>query len=137
MISNSIVDKSFCSYFCSQIYLLNVCFNRTLVWVLSFLHAVVQERRKYGKIGWNIAYDFNESDHTVSMEILKTYLTKAFEFNDDKIPWNSLKYLVGEASSFFVCPYLNFIFQFKYTEYKLTYTLDFLIYYFFIKYISG
>lgn len=107
------------------------------MWVLSFLHAVVQERRKYGKIGWNIAYDFNESDHTVSMEILKTYLTKAFEFNDDKIPWNSLKYLVGEASSFFVCPYLNFIFQFKYTEYKLTYTLDFLIYYFFIKCING
>lgn len=71
------------------------------MWVLSFLHAVVQERRKYGKIGWNIAYDFNESDHTVSMEILKTYLTKAFELNDEKIPWNSLKYLVGEASIFY------------------------------------
>lgn len=33
------------------------------------------------------------------MEILNTYLTKAFEQNDDRIPWNSLKYLIGEVSA--------------------------------------
>lgn len=32
------------------------------------------------------------------MEILNTYLTKAFQQNDDEIPWNSLKYLIGEVS---------------------------------------
>jgi len=68
-----------------------------LVFVLGFFHAVVQERRKYGKIGWNINYDFNESDFRVSMQLLNTYLTKAHVQGDNKIPWGSLKYLVGEV----------------------------------------
>ncbi|KAL2092820.1 hypothetical protein ACEWY4_012618 [Coilia grayii] len=70
---------------------------RSLVYVLAFFHAVVQERRKYGKIGWNVPYDFNESDFLVCMEILNTYLTKAHTQGDAKIPWGSLKYLIGEV----------------------------------------
>ncbi|XP_076006843.1 dynein axonemal heavy chain 10 [Genypterus blacodes] len=70
---------------------------RGLVYVLAFFHAVVQERRKYGKIGWNVPYDFNESDFFVCMEILNTYLTKAHSQGDSSIPWGSLKYLIGEV----------------------------------------
>ena len=70
---------------------------RPIVFVLAFFHAVVQERRKYGRIGWNVAYDFNESDFRVSMLLLNTYLTKAHVNNDPQIPWGSLRYLVGEA----------------------------------------
>lgn len=71
----------------------------SLIFVLAFFHAVVQERRKYGKIGWNIPYDFNESDFQVCEQILNTYLTKAAEQGEAKIPWNSLKYLIGEVST--------------------------------------
>ena len=70
---------------------------RSLIYVLAFFHAVVQERRKYGKIGWNVPYDFNESDFQVCVEIMRTYLTKAHTNNDPKLPWASLKYLIGEV----------------------------------------
>ncbi|CAL9696600.1 unnamed protein product [Knipowitschia caucasica] len=70
---------------------------RSLVYVLAFFHAVVQERRKYGKIGWNVPYDFNDSDFFVCMEVLNTYLTKAHTQGDGSIPWGSLKYLIGEV----------------------------------------
>ncbi|KAH8417458.1 hypothetical protein KR222_000260 [Zaprionus bogoriensis] len=67
---------------------------RSLIYVLAFFHAVVQERRKYDKLGWNIAYDFNDTDFEVCTEILRNYLSRCAE---DKIPWNSLKYLIGEV----------------------------------------
>ncbi|KAF2892470.1 hypothetical protein ILUMI_13689 [Ignelater luminosus] len=70
---------------------------KPLVYVLAFFHAVVQERRKYDKIGWNISYDFNESDFNVCVQILETYLNKVISLKDTRIPWSSLKYLIGEV----------------------------------------
>jgi dynein heavy chain len=70
---------------------------KPLVYVLAFFHAVIQERRKYGKIGWNVPYDFNNSDFTVSMKLLSTYLTKAFDNQDTLLAWGSICYLIGEA----------------------------------------
>lgn len=67
---------------------------KPLVYVLAFFHAVVIERRKYDKLGFNISYDFNESDFNVCCEIFSTYLSKS-----ERIPWNSLKYLIGEVST--------------------------------------
>lgn len=69
---------------------------KPLVYVLSFFHAVVQERGKYGKIGWNVKYDFNDSDFRVANTILQTYLNKSMN-SDGKIPWSTLRYLVGET----------------------------------------
>ena len=70
---------------------------RPLVYVLATFHAVVQERRKYGKLGWNVFIDFNETDFRISNLLISTYLTKAFENGDDQIPWGTLRYLIGEA----------------------------------------
>ena len=70
---------------------------KSLVYVLAFFHAVVQERRNYGKLGWNVAYDFNESDFRVSANLIKYYLTKTYDEKQEQIPWGSLRYLVGEA----------------------------------------
>jgi dynein heavy chain len=80
--------------------MLNSCRHQAFkpcAFVLAFFHAVLQERGKYGKIGWNVKYDFNESDFRVSFTILKTYLNKNLDNAEAKIPWSSLKYLIGEV----------------------------------------
>lgn len=77
-------------------------FFRSLAYVLAFFHAAVQERRKYGKLGWNVAYDFNETDFRISFSLIKTYCNKVAAVNTGgggsrMIPWAALKYLIGEA----------------------------------------
>ncbi len=70
---------------------------KDLVYVVSFYHAILQDRKKFGKIGWNVQYGFNESDFIISLDLLSMYLTKALVAKEDTIPWSTLTYLIGEA----------------------------------------
>ncbi|VUZ41964.1 unnamed protein product, partial [Hymenolepis diminuta] len=67
----------------------------TLAYTLSFFHSVVQERRQYGKLGWNIPYDFNLSDFHASLTVItdQLKLTKV----ESEISWESLRYLIDEV----------------------------------------
>ena len=67
---------------------------RKLLFSLSFFHAVVQERRKFGPIGWNIAYSFNQSDLECSMMGLAGFLKESGEH----LPWPAMEYVLGQIN---------------------------------------
>ena len=62
---------------------------------LAFFHAVILERRKYGAIGWNIPYEWMNSDFETSDMQLKMYLN---EQNQAEIPYKTLNYLIAEIN---------------------------------------
>jgi len=75
--------------------ILDSCPKKPEVWnklffSLAFFHSVMQERRKFGPLGFNVVYEFNDSDLETSQQMLKNFLTE-----QDEVPWVAMNYVIS------------------------------------------
>ena len=66
---------------------------KKLLYAMCWFHAVLVDRRKFLHLGWNIPYDFNDSDFEVSELCLRLYLDEY-----EQTPWDALRYLIAEIN---------------------------------------
>ena len=60
-------------------------------------HAVVRERTKFGPLGWNIPYEFNESDLDTGLFIIRDMMSYEATNQGEYIMWDSMQEVIGEV----------------------------------------
>ncbi|KAL8017811.1 putative bromodomain, AAA+ ATPase domain, dynein heavy chain region D6 P-loop [Plasmopara halstedii] len=66
---------------------------KKLLFALAFYNAVCLERRKFGAVGWNIPYEWMNSDLKTGMQQVRLYLEE-----QEEVPYSTLNVMVADIS---------------------------------------
>jgi len=69
---------------------------RPMLFALCFMHTIVQERRKFGPLGFCIPYEFNMTDLEASSMYMKTHMTEV-ELKKGEVSWAAVQYMTCEV----------------------------------------
>ena len=67
--------------------------HKKLLFSICLFHAVIQDRRKFGPLGWNIRYDFTDGDLTMCQRQIKMMID-----DYEVIPYQVIRVLCGEIN---------------------------------------
>ncbi len=52
---------------------------RRIIFGLCWYHSILVERKKFKELGWNVRYDFNDSDFSVCEDLIAYYLGRTYK----------------------------------------------------------
>lgn len=63
---------------------------KKLIFATALFHSTIQERKRYGALGFNKIYEWNTSDFSIAIKVLHAFLSQ-----HEQVPWQALTTMIG------------------------------------------